>query len=58
MVWYAEPMVVNHGVLCLASDCESWCAMQSQQLWIMLLYTEPMAVNHTVLFLAIGCESW
>ena len=43
MVCYAGPVAVNHGVLCCASGCESWCAMLSKWLWIMLYYT---------------CESW
>jgi hypothetical protein len=59
MVCYAEQVVVNHGVLCLASDCESWCVMLSpvvvnrdllcwvKWLWIMMWYTESS-----------GWESW
>jgi hypothetical protein len=27
MVSYAEPVGINHGVLCWASGCESWCVM-------------------------------
>jgi hypothetical protein len=46
-VSYDEPMVVNHGVLCWASGCESWCVILSQWLWIMLCYSEP----------ASGCRS-
>ena len=30
MACYSEPVVVNHGVLCGASGCDSWCAMLSQ----------------------------
>jgi hypothetical protein len=33
MVCYSEPVVVNHGVLCWASGCESWCALLNQLLW-------------------------
>jgi hypothetical protein len=58
LVCYAEPVVMNHGVLCWASDCESWCAMLSQWLCIILCYAEPVVVNHDVLFCASGCESW
>jgi hypothetical protein len=29
-------VVVNHGVLCWTSGCESWCVMLSQWLWIMV----------------------
>jgi hypothetical protein len=58
MVCYAEPVVVNHGVLCWASDCESWCAMLNQWLCIMVCYAEPVVVNHGVLFWASGCESY
>jgi hypothetical protein len=50
MVCYAEPVVVNHGVLCCAGGCESWCVMLSQWLCIMLCYAEPAVLNHGVLF--------
>jgi hypothetical protein len=50
MVCYDEPVVVNHGVLCCASDCESWCVMLSQWSCIMVCYSEPVIVNHVVLF--------
>jgi hypothetical protein len=45
MVCYAEPVVVNHGVLYSASGCQSWCAMLSQWLLIMMCYAEPVAVS-------------
>jgi hypothetical protein len=51
-VCYAEAVVVNHGVLCLASGCESWYVMLSQWLWIMVSYDEPVVVNHGVLWWA------
>jgi hypothetical protein len=54
----AEPVVVNHGVLCWARGCESWCVMMSQWLWIMVCYAEPVVVYHGVLCWASGCESW
>jgi hypothetical protein len=67
MVYNAEPVAMNHGVLCWASghgmlfwssDCVSWCDMLSQWLCIMVWYSEPVVVNHGVLFWA-GCgESW
>ena len=47
MVCYAEPVVVNRGVLFWAIGCESWCAMLNQWLCIMVCYAE-----------ACGCESW
>ena len=47
--WYAEPVVMYHGVLCWDSGCESWCVMLSQWLWIMVCYAEPVVVNHGVL---------
>ena len=58
MVCYAEPVIGNHVVLCwaigwksrcewCASECESWWAMHSQWLWIMMRYAEPVV-----------CESW
>ena len=43
---YAEPVVVNHIVLCGASSCESWCAILNQWLGIMVCYAEPVVVNH------------
>jgi hypothetical protein len=57
MTHTAETLVVNHGVLCWASSCES-CVMLSQWLWIMLCYAEPEGVIHGVLCWASGCESW
>jgi hypothetical protein len=48
MVCNAEPVVVNHGVLCWASGCESLCAMLSQWLWVIVCNTEPVVVNHGV----------
>ena len=47
MVCYAEPVVVNHGLLCSAKCCESWCVILSQWLWIMVSYGKPT-----------GYESW
>jgi hypothetical protein len=47
---YDEPVVVNRGELCWAICCESWCAMLSQWVWIMMCYTEPVVVDHVVLF--------
>ena len=32
MACYAEPVIVNHGVLCEARGCESWCVMLSEWL--------------------------
>jgi hypothetical protein len=49
MVSYAEPVVVNHVVLCRDSGCESCCAMLSQLLLIMICYAEAVVVNHIVL---------
>jgi hypothetical protein len=49
---------LNHGVLLWGSDCESWCAMLSQWLCIMVCYVEPVVVNHCVLCWASGCEWW
>ena len=57
MVWYADTVVMNHIVLWCASGCESWFAMLSQWLWIMLWYTEPVGTKHYVLFWACDCES-
>jgi hypothetical protein len=44
----AELVVVNHGVLFWAGDCESFCVILSQWLWIMVCYSEPVVVNHGV----------
>jgi hypothetical protein len=44
---HAVPKVVNHGDLCWASGCESWCVILSQWLWIMVWYARPSS-----------CESW
>jgi hypothetical protein len=43
--------VVNHGVLCWASGCESWCVILRKWLWIMTSYAEPVVLNDGVLFL-------
>ena len=58
MACYAEPLVVNHGVLYGASGGESWCAMLSQWLLVMVCIAEPVAVNHGLFCCASGCESW
>ena len=58
MACYAEPLVVNHGELRIASDCEPWCAMKGQWVgimvcyaeslvYIMVCYFEPVFVNHS-----------
>ena len=47
MVYYAEPMIVNHDLSYLASGCESWCIILSQWLSIMMCYDEPVAENHS-----------
>ena len=49
MVCYAEPVVINHGVLCGATGCESWGAMMSQWWLIMVGHAEPVVVNLVVL---------
>jgi hypothetical protein len=36
MVWYTEPVVLNHGVLCWASE---W-------LWIMVWYADQVVINY------------
>jgi hypothetical protein len=68
MVYNAEPVGVNHCELCWDSGCESWCAMISKYVWIMVCYAEPVVgnhelnavpvgVNHVVLCWASRCES-
>ena len=46
---YAEPIIVNHDDVWLASVCESWCVMLSEWLCIMLCNVEPVVVNDGVL---------
>ena len=45
MVCYAEPVVVNHGVLCGASGCESWCVLLSKWLLIIVYIAEEVILN-------------
>ena len=49
MVFYDVPVILNHGVLYQISRCESWCAMLSQWLVMMVCYAEPVVVNDGVL---------
>jgi hypothetical protein len=51
---YTEP--VNRGLVCCTSGCESWFAMLSQWLWIMVYCAKPAVVNHVVLSWASRCE--
>jgi hypothetical protein len=53
MVSFTEPVVVNHGVYCWASNCESWWVLLCQLLWIMVCYAESVVVNYAVLCLWI-----
>jgi hypothetical protein len=52
------PKVVNYGVLCGASGCESWCDILSQWLLVMVCIVEQVIVNHDELYCLSGCESW
>ena len=45
MASYTMPVVVNHGVLCGASGCESWCVLLSQWLLIMMYIAEEVILN-------------
>ena len=45
----AESVVLNHGEVNQGSGYESWCALLSQWLSIMVCYTDPIVVNHSVL---------
>ena len=47
MVYYSEPVVLNHGEICWASG-----------LWIMVCYVIPVVVNHGESCSTSGCESW
>ena len=66
---YAEPevdshsvsywaSVVNHCELCWDSGSESWCAMISKYVGIVVCYSEPMVVNHYMLCWTCGCVSY
>ena len=46
MVNYAEPVVLNHVVLCGASGFESLSVMLSRWLRIIMCYAEPVVVNN------------
>jgi hypothetical protein len=46
MVFSAEPVVVNRGLLCRAKGSESWRAILSQWLLIMVCSNIPLVVNH------------
>jgi hypothetical protein len=58
MICNAEPVVVNHVVLCCGSGCESWWVIMSQLVLIMVCYFEAVIVNHGVLCWANGYLSW
>jgi hypothetical protein len=46
--WY-ESVVVNHGVLCWTSGCESWCGMLTKWLWIMVCNAEQVVESFWVM---------
>ena len=46
MACYTESVVVNHGVLYRVSGCESWFALLSQWLLLMVCIAEQVIVNH------------
>jgi hypothetical protein len=56
MARYAEPVVVNHGVLYGASGCESWCVLLRQWLLIMVCIVDQVIVNHREVYFARCCE--
>jgi hypothetical protein len=56
-VSYAEPVGVNHGVLCWAEWLWFRMVILSQLLWVMVSYDEPVVVYHGVLCRVNGCES-
>jgi hypothetical protein len=61
VVYHVEPVIVNHGVLFWVSGCESWCAMLSQWLWIMVSITshnsQPLTQHYTPWFTTFG-RAW
>jgi hypothetical protein len=56
-VCYAGPLVVNRGVLCWASGCDSWCAMLCKWLWIICVMQIKINYNYT-LFINGGLNEW
>ena len=58
MVCNAQPVVVNHGVLCCGSGCESWWVIMTRWVLIMVCYCEAVMVNHGVLCWTNGYVSW
>jgi hypothetical protein len=56
MVCIAEPVVVNHGVLCWASGCESCCAILSRLHWFSITHhdLQPLAQHYTAWFTTTG----
>ena len=49
MMCYAVQVVLNHGVLCCASACDSGCGMVCQWLGVVVCYAVSVVVNHGVL---------
>jgi hypothetical protein len=58
MVWYDEPVAVNHGLSCCAKGCESWWIMLSQWLWIRFTTTGLSIAYHDSQPLAQNNISW
>ena len=54
----ALPVGVNHDELRWTSGYESWCAMLSQCLWIIVNYAEPVILKHVELCWSSSCESF
>ena len=55
MACYAEPVVVNHGVLYGSSGCESSSVILSQWLFIMMGIAEQVIANHDEFYCSSGC---
>ena len=58
MECFTEPVVVNHGVYCCASDFESRWVLLYQWLLIMVCIAEQVIVNHGEFYSASSCEWW
>ena len=57
MVCYDEPVAVNHGLSCCVKGFESWWAMLSHWLSIMVWYAGPLVLNHACYAEPNSCES-
>jgi hypothetical protein len=55
MASYTKPVDVNHGVLCGASGCESWCVLLSQ--WCITHYDSHPLAQQSSPWLTTTCSA-